>query len=66
MKRLILSGCIVVLSINLVGCGGGVVEGMPANAAAAPGPPADRQKQMDEHRNGMKSQSKHARPRPAR
>jgi hypothetical protein len=66
VKRLILSGCILVLLINLAGCGGGVVEGMPVNVGAPPGPPAARQKQMEEHRGSMKGQSKHARPRPAR
>jgi hypothetical protein len=62
VKRLILSGCLLVLAISFVGCGGGVVEGMPANAGPAPGPPADRKKQMDDFRNQSKGKAKNARP----
>lgn len=49
MKRLVLALCVLVLASPLIGCGGGVTEGMPANPQP-PGPPPDLKAQMDSFR----------------
>lgn len=58
MKRLALVLCTLVLTGPLIGCGGGVVEGMPANPQP-PGPPPNMKDQMDSFRKGAKAKPGH-------
>jgi len=65
MKRFGVWVLVAFLTSAVVGCGGGVEEGMPKDAATANPQPPDFQKQMEAQGKFMSNQKKKAAPPPA-
>jgi predicted small lipoprotein YifL len=49
---------VALLLASIVGCSGGVKEGMPDNPPPAPGPPAELNGPMEKHRKEMSKNRK--------